>query len=249
MYKCINDKLNENNIEYLLDNLKYNIIHERATGLKKVAFKPNDNVTIRFEIDPSLSDKKTAETNIKIAKRILEMLAFPIINLNFAWVDEKYNGIPNIRIIYSENTTLKIAGGTSGGGTDKVIIYLFGFSQGALLHELGHALGRLHEHINPDKSNPIKWIKEKVYEYYKKFGWSEADIDRNILAKGNSDELTVLPFDSESIMMYDIKPELNEGGIAYFRGNTYSDGDKEWFELQYGKKTKNENKKSITNMR
>jgi hypothetical protein len=240
MYKCINDKLNENNINYLLDNLNsYDSKQERAVGFKKVAFKPNDTVNIRIEIDPSLTDKTIAQISAKIAKNILELLVFPYINLNFVWVDDKFNSVPNIRIIYSDNKNLKIAGGTSGSGTDKVIIYLFGFSQGALLHEIGHALGRIHEHVNPDKSNPIKWIKEKVYEYYKKFGWSEADIELNIIKRlSNPEELLVLPFDSESIMLYDILPELNEGGIAYFRGNTYSKGDIEWFELQYGKKTK-----------
>lgn len=239
MYKCINDKLNEKNINYLLDNLNsYDNKTERASGFKKVAFKPNDTVNIRIEIDSKLTDKTIAQTSAKIAKNILELLAFPYINLNFVWVDENFNGVPNIRIIYSDNKNLKIAGGTSGSGTDKVIIYLFGFSQGSLLHELGHALGRIHEHVNPDKSNPIKWIKEKVYEYYKKLGWSEKDIESNIIKRSNQEQLLSLPFDNESIMMYDILPELNEDGIQYFRGNTYSKGDVEWFELQYGKKQK-----------
>ena len=238
MYKCINDKLNENNIEYLLYNLVPDNYLERAIGFKKVFFKPNDKVTIRLEIDSSVTNKANVEYNTKTAKGILEMLAFPFINLNFVWVDDKFDGVPNIRIVYSENSKLGIAGSTTGSGTDKVLIYLFGFSQGSLLHELGHALGRLHEHNNPDKSNPIKWIKEKVYDYYTKIGWSKKDIDNFMSKYDKPDDLAILPFDTKSVMIYQIDGQMNEGGITIFKNNVYSDGDIQWFELQYGKKLK-----------
>lgn len=234
-YKCLVDKLYEKDINYLLTTLTpENTPEQRAVGVKNVYFKPGDIVTIRIECNDT-SDNVLLH-NREECKQILETFAFPHINLNFEWVEDEI-AIPNIRIIMANNLNIGVGGATAGIGTQNSIIYIFDISQGTILHEFAHALGRYHEFLNP-VNNPIKWIKDKVYEYYKNTsGLTTEQVDAQIFKKLDLSETLVTPFDKDSIMNYDIVPYINEDGISVHRGNSYSLDDKKWFELQYGLKT------------
>lgn len=79
-----------------------------------------------------------------------------------------------------------------------------------VLHEFGHALGLQHEHLHP-KAN-IPWDKPKVYEFYKThYEWTEDDVDRNLFALLEIDDLLHGPYDRDSIMHYKVINELTLG--------------------------------------
>ena len=74
-----------------------------------------------------------------------------------------------------------------------------------VLHEFGHALGLIHEHLSPAATIP--WDEAKVIAYYKRTnGWSDEYIRSNVLAKMKADRFT--RFDPKSIMLYPVPKEL-----------------------------------------
>ncbi|MCO8313211.1 M12 family metallopeptidase [Pseudomonas mandelii] len=77
-----------------------------------------------------------------------------------------------------------------------------------LLHEIGHAIGLLHEHTHLEANIP--WNKQKVYEYYGKMGWTQAEVDKNILTPANG-ALVDTEYDKASIMHYPVPNELTDG--------------------------------------
>lgn len=226
IFTCLNDRLYENDIEYLLSTLLPDNI-DRAVGVKAPFFKGGATVTINIETDDTNKNKQVQD--------ILTSKAFPYINLNFKFVGKEV-AKPNFRIVLG--TSSKFSGGiTIGIGTEFSITNIYAFNQGTILHEFGHALGRFHEHQNPDPSNPLNFIADKVYAYYKdKMGWDKSTVDSQILQTLPIELVSTLPFDYNSIMNYDIPPTLNSGGISTHRGDEYSEGDKAWFILAYGTK-------------
>lgn len=223
IFTCLNDKLYENDIQYLLYTLLPENIN-RAVGINNPFFKSGSTVTIRVETDDT--SKKQQVQNV------LQKYAFPYINLQFKFVGQEV-AKPNYRIILGESN--KFSGGvTIGIGTEYSITNIYDINQGTILHEFGHALGRFHEHQNPDTSNPLKFISDRVYTYYReKMGWDKSTVDEQILQKLPIELVSILPFDLDSIMNYNIPSNLNQDGVSTHRGNEYSKGDKEWFKLVY----------------
>jgi len=224
IFTCLNDKLYENDISYLLSTLLPDNKLERAVGIKVPFFKAGDTVSIRVETDDTV--------RLAQVQDILQKYAFPFINLKFIFVGTDV-AKPNFRIILG--TSNNFSGGvTIGIGTEFSITNIYAFNQGSILHEFGHALGRFHEHQNPDPSNPLNFITDKVYTYYQdKMGWDKTIVDSQILDKFPLDLVSTLPFDYDSIMNYDMPLDLNTGGISTHRGKEYSDGDKKWFAMMY----------------
>lgn len=75
------------------------------------------------------------------------------------------------------------------------------------LHELGHALGCLHEH----QWGAIPWDREACYRYYggPPNRWSRAEVDQQVLDREPADQLVTTPkWDRSSIMEYPIPREL-----------------------------------------
>ena len=84
-----------------------------------------------------------------------------------------------------------------------------------ILHEFGHALGLLHEHMNP-LSN-IQWNKPVVYAYYMQYnGWNKDMVDKQVFDR-YSVTMTNKSYDPKSIMHYPIP--------ANFTLNNYSVGE------------------------
>lgn len=91
--------------------------------------------------------------------------------------------------------------------------------QRVILHEMGHVLGLIHEHMRPDR--PILWNQPAVYKYYEQLtGWSWQEINEQVIAPYNGAIAGSSPFDPKSIMMYPFPVGLAE----YTDGTPFSTG-------------------------
>jgi hypothetical protein len=102
-----------------------------------------------------------------------------------------------------------------------------------VLHEFGHAIGLVHEHLSPKAA--IDWNTQKVYQYY--MGppnkWDKATVDRNIFTKYNLSQVNASEFDSLSIMLYEIPKELTNNGYSTKSNYKLSAGDIEFIKKYY----------------
>lgn len=100
-----------------------------------------------------------------------------------------------------------------------------------VLHEFGHALGAIHEHMHPDAGIP--WDRPKVYDYYSKMGWTADEVDNNIFKKYDKDQLNTSTYDKSSIMHYAVPDELTIGHWEIAWNTELSDSDKKFITNQY----------------
>lgn len=102
-----------------------------------------------------------------------------------------------------------------------------------IVHEIGHAIGAIHEHQNP--AGGIQWKEEAVLRYYSgpPNNWDEADIRFNILDKYRADQLNGTRFDPDSIMLYAFPASLTRNGIATHENSALSAGDIEHIRKVY----------------
>jgi hypothetical protein len=103
--------------------------------------------------------------------------------------------------------------------------------QRTILHEFGHALSLLHEHLNPLAN--IQWNKPKVYAYYMQTqGWSKDMVDKNVLNRYSADQ-TNGKYDPKSIMHYPISKEFTINGYEVGWNTNLSTDDKELIKMLY----------------
>jgi hypothetical protein len=85
-------------------------------------------------------------------------------------------------------------------------------------HEFGHVLGLIHEHERPDR--PLVWDLPAVLAYYEPLtGWSEADIQQQVIEPYAGAIVAETNWDPTSIMMYPVPP-----GLATVNGQPFSVG-------------------------
>lgn len=102
-----------------------------------------------------------------------------------------------------------------------------------ILHEFGHALGAIHEHQHP--KGGIPWDKPKVYAYYARQGWGTAQVDTNIFAKYDADQLNMTDYDKTSIMHYAVPNDLTIGDYEVGWNRILSANDKKLAKSTYPK--------------
>ena len=93
-------------------------------------------------------------------------------------------------------------------------------------HEFGHALGRVHEHQNPNVD--INWDKEAVCKDMagSPSYWSRQTTEYNYFRTISSDLAS--PFDPLSVMLYQIKPSWTTDGFSTGYATDLSDIDREY---------------------
>jgi hypothetical protein len=82
-----------------------------------------------------------------------------------------------------------------------------------VLHEFGHVLGCIHEHMSPDGG--IQWNRPAVYAYYEQppYSWSHATTDSNVFAVYDKAQTQFSTFDPQSIMLYPIPKGFTTNGF------------------------------------
>jgi hypothetical protein len=99
------------------------------------------------------------------------------------------------------------------------------------IHEFGHALGCVHEHSQPNAK--IKWIKERVYEYYAQFHWTKEDVDDQIFSHYTGEQVSATAHDPLSIMHYHVDKSWTEDGLSVDWNYKLSELDKAFIRKMY----------------
>jgi hypothetical protein len=102
-----------------------------------------------------------------------------------------------------------------------------------ILHEFGHALGLIEEHLNP-KAN-IQWNRELIFDQLSRppNSWDRQTIENIVFAKVLADQLPPYrAFDSKSIMTMTFSPSWT-GGIVMGVGEELSESDKAFIATLY----------------
>lgn len=100
------------------------------------------------------------------------------------------------------------------------------------LHEFGHMLGLIHEHLHPEAGIP--WDKEAVYAYYQNnLGWSRAQVDNNLFKKYDHSRLQKSSYDPASIMHYSVSNDHTIGNYEIGWNNELSNMDRAFISQIY----------------
>jgi hypothetical protein len=103
-----------------------------------------------------------------------------------------------------------------------------------ILHEFGHVLGLVEEHLNPNAD--LAWDKDAVYAalYAPPNRWSKEQVDANLFRKP---ELRGFPdyreFDPDSVMNMDLAASFFTAKVEIRRGAALSKSDKEFVAQLY----------------
>jgi hypothetical protein len=107
-------------------------------------------------------------------------------------------------------------------------------AQAVVLHEFGHAIGLIHEHLNP--SQLIDWnVGNVVSDLRRTQGWDDETIQANMFARYSSQEVFATDVDPQSIMMYPIPPRWTNNGFSTDFNSGLTEKDKLLILEAYGR--------------
>ncbi|KAJ9652447.1 hypothetical protein H2198_008317 [Neophaeococcomyces mojaviensis] len=116
--------------------------------------------------------------------------------------------------------------------------YLSKYMHATILHEFGHALGFIHEHLRGDRGEKMELDIDAIIKYNKdKWGWSEEKTRANINDVWKMDYLNASTLDLKSIMIYPFEKfklkQVPGKADEITQPTDLSDTDKAWARLIY----------------
>lgn len=208
--------------------------NEKAGLLKGAKWQPGDVITISFlNGDPELHDKVIKSAN----KWVEEGMA----NLNLQFRLDTNDTC--VRISFDRPGSWSVLGTTCKQITDQNQPTMnFGWItknslqndiDRVVLHEFGHAIGLIHEHMIPEVG--IKWNKAQIIRDLKGApnNWSDQTIENNIFRTFEINELELTNLDKESIMMYPIPAKWTLDGFSTVLNTKLSQTDINFIRIAY----------------
>lgn len=143
--------------------------------------------------------------------------------LSFRWVEAAAGALTDIRISFRYPGSWSMLGKECRSNKNRESPTMnFGWLvpastdtavQGVVLHEFGHALGLIHEHMSPMFNIP--WDKDAVVAELSgpPNNWDRATIEWNMFKVYDAMDLSATQFDLSSVMLYPIKRSWTMGGV------------------------------------
>lgn len=165
----------------------------------------------------------------------------PFTNLVFTWSDvdstiNAYNSI--VRVTFDKVGSWSVIGTYClQVSPTKPTTNFEWLDEAVILHEFGHVVGMVHEHMNPNNSC-LLWNKEVVYSIYGGAPnyWSRSQVDSQVFKTYSKEQINGSSYDPLSIMHYalDSKMLCNPCNVNLYEPNTrLSKNDKIWLSTVY----------------
>jgi serralysin len=108
-------------------------------------------------------------------------------------------------------------------------------ARAVVLHEFGHALGLIHEHLSPAQT--IDWnVANVVADLRRTQGWNDKTIQANMFAHYDPATVFATDIDPQSIMMYPIPPHWTNNGFTVGFNSLLTAQDKALVKEAYGRR-------------
>lgn len=207
---------------------------QKAVLLKNTQWNAGAKITISFMDGNPVIQKKVKDVAMEWIKKGMANLTFEF------RIDKKDT---DIRISFQFSGSWSVLGTTCKKVPKDKPTMNFGWLKSntppdelrrVVLHEFGHAIGLIHEHMSPADGG-IKWNKPQVEKDLSgpPNNWSPDVIFNNMFKTFADSELKLTAVDSKSIMMYPIPAKWTLNGFNVVLNTDLSDTDKKFIREIY----------------
>lgn len=195
---------------------------ERAVGAKGSYWTNGQTIRVLY-MGGTAAQRKWPDSAFALIRQVA--------NLSFSFVT---SGNSEIRIAFTNSGNWSYIGrGAVNISQAQQTINLGNASLQIALHEIGHAIGLLHEQAHPIG---ICWQRENVIRDLSGSPnfWSIPQIEFNVLTPARAQDVDTSPFDDKSIMLYNIPASwVCQPHPGYTGGKVLSTGDKTFIQSKY----------------